>query len=364
MKHSYLLFLAAALSLALVACGGAQKTGGGSLKGQDNSPAALLARYQHLMPSETSVFVKVDMRRLTQEHLVDAFGLLQSDWDHQAMLRDLAQISVERLHMDLTQANWCVLAGSDEEAVLLCDDAVALKKPAMSEKVNDNVTLVGRVQKLEGQMSPELDKVYAFKKEKIYLLPLKKDKVAQGAAGADPASAAYLGKLLQRAGDGDLVFASNPDLIAGTMGSEAGVGISISDRVVVVFHGDKAMLEGKDLSVDSYLEEARKDIGEKLKNKQQMPTEELMAMTWAWHVLEPLTATMKPIREPEFLVYDVPTDTATHPVTVLGAVGAVIYFTFAKAFMGMAPPEPVMAPPAPQPPPPSAQPHVPLPPEP
>jgi hypothetical protein len=356
MKHSHLLCLAAALALALVACGGAQKTGGAVTGGQDNSPAALLQRYQHLLPANTGVFIKLDMRRITQDHMVDAFGLIQSDWDHAAMLRDISKISSERLQMDLTRANWCVMAGSRDEGVFFCDDAVALKKPALSEAINDNVTLVGRAQNMPTPSRGMLDKIYAFKKERVYLVPLQRDSVPQGLAGATPAAAGYLGKLLDRVGDGDLVFASNPDLLKDAMPSpeiqEAGFAVSVSDRLVVVLHGDEAVVKAESLALDGHLETMRQELGEKLKDGERLTTDELLATTWAWHVLAPLSRAVRPTREAQFLVYDVPMDTVTHPVTVLGAVGAVIYFVFLRAFMDMGD-RPVMAPPAgAQPPPP------------
>jgi hypothetical protein len=335
-----LLALCGAFALSALACGGADKRPDANPVGADlPDSAALLRAYAHLMPPGTSLFARVDMRALNQEHLPTAFGMLDREWDHAAMTRDLSRASSQRLGVDVTRASWCVIAGNRQDGVILCDEGAALDTYPAEQVLSDNASLLITVDEADLQA-----KLYRFKKEGVVAFAIGEDLLAALAQGQpvtpDKAKLDYLERLLRRVGDGDLTVAIHPEQLSvavaftGEAPPEAGVAFSVSERLVVAFQGDKAMIEEKVLLFNRFLEGFRAELGERLKTPDTMTVAELLAMTWVWHMLGPIMQQLQPAQEGDLLVYDLSTRTATHPVTVLGVVGYGVYYFLMQAFMG------------------------------
>ncbi len=298
-------------------------------------------RVAPLVPADAASIITLDTRRMFDEHLVTAFGLLDKNWDHKAMMKDLQESLIKSFGLDLTKLDWIALLGSDEEfAVAFLSGDVGQPSPDTKQTIAGlsafhNAALDIYLVQLDGGLLAVCANTEAVE----ILARVKKGEAPSLASSEDNPT---LQRLLDRIGNGDLVFASTlsgvddallAEVPMGLAEETGGLGVSLSDRLVVAIQGSPQSLESKNIKIKEMIDEFRTTLAKDMNDPESSDPLKDIVMIYAYHVSGAFSAQVTPVIQGDMLVYDLSMDLVTHPVTILGGVGVLVYYAF-QAFMG------------------------------
>ena len=331
---------------------------------------AVVAEVAPLAADDTLLMVVVDMDRFSNVHLGTGLGVLDSKRDTEPLLTDLRKISKARLGFDFTKAKWACVAANMQQSVTFLRGDLALTPGEQPEAIGalsawsfdrhvpapvEPDPSGGAVGELGLDFPlpvevPELDLLVAAvpgsnlvavgDRESLALLDDVLAKRRESLVGRPQLE--KMEKLLEAAGDGDLVVAAawSPEDAEEAFAGESnpgllGASLSISDRFIVVLEGTPEGLDKIQKALPDAFNEYREQISEELAKGDQLDTAALFASTYAYHMLGALEHELEPVRTGDMLVYDIRTGFLTHPVTLY--VGAVLAVSYAlSSFMGAA----------------------------
>ena len=318
------------------------------LKGpQPLNNVAILDNIVHMLPQNSTGVLIVDMNRLMNHHLVTAFGLVEKDWNHEAMLADMRRIFKTHYGLDYTKARWALLSGDDDTPVILIKGDMGTPPAEMKQVMGGMTVFVNASQQyylvqIKGQKN-----LYAICTDPEHVSKLAALQNGKVPNLKDTEELALIKRILTRVGPGDMTIATlfknvEDDLLSevpmGIAQQSGALGVSVSDRLIVALQGDPAELKETEQTIakafQDFRDEMAKEINTPTAQAEQDPGQAL-ANIYLYHISGALSDQITPTLEDDLLVYDLAMDTITHPVTIIGGIVGVVMFTFGALLDGL-----------------------------
>lgn len=309
--------LLALLAVFAVGCGGKQKKPVAigkplEVEGLDVlDPAQLLSAHAAMLPADTVVTVSVDMDYFLDELLIDGFGMLPEGWDATQMDAELADFSIKRLGVDVTQAETMLLAVTEGEeiVVILNGDFGELEGTTKFEHESLNVT-----QSQAGILMVDVGSprtlVMVFDPD--HLAALAEVKAGEMKPLADSPSLERFKKVLSEAGNGILVggVVLGDGMCSAALREEMrqldglsvdAMALSISDRLGVVMQADPKVLRELQPRFEQLITEFQRELEEEFKTVHDKPLTEAVLMVVTYHTFKEIGDALRPVLEGDIL---------------------------------------------------------------